>query len=218
MISRQDRISAYKELIAELIGQKQKLTAGDGRFTILRVASFAVTILTLAYAFFDRGLSFWWVLFPGAIFTFIVVIHEGRLKAAGRTQKRVEFYKAGIRRIEGEWQNDGLTGDDFIDQEHLFSGDLNLFGKSSLFQKVSLCVTAFGRQRLAAWLTCPADSQTLKKRQEAIKELSEDKRLIAKFAELDIEATENLKISTLKSWSSEGSKVYNPIVYFFSLL
>ena len=217
MSSRQDRIDAYKSLIAEQEKQKLEVTSGDGKFTTLRVVSFAIACLTLAYALLDGGISFWWTLVPGGAFGLIVLFHEGKLKAAGRAQKRIDFYESGIRRIEGDWREDGLLGEDFSDREHLFSGDLNLFGKSSLFQKMCLCVTAFGRQRLALWLTKPADADVLKARQEAVKELSEDKDLIAKFAELDIEATENLEISTLKSWSAEGTKIYNPLVYYFSL-
>ena len=217
MASRQDRIDSYKKLIEEQENKKLEVTSGDGKFTTLRVVSFGIACLTLAYALLDGGISFWWTLIPVLAFAMIVMLHEGKLKLAGKAQKRINFYQSGIRRIEGEWHDDGVQGEEFIDREHLFSGDLNLFGKASLFQKISLCITSFGRQRLASWLLKPENVHDLPRRQEAIKELSEDKELIAKFAELDIEETETLEISTLKSWSAEGSKVYNPFVYFFSL-
>ena len=136
MASRQDRVDVYKKLITEQEAQKQAVTSGDGKFIALRVVSFAVACLTLAYALLAGEISYFWALIPAGIFGLIVLFHENKLKEAGRAQKRIDFYEAGIRRIEGDWQEDGLSGEEFIDREHLFSGDLNLFGKASLFQKM----------------------------------------------------------------------------------
>jgi hypothetical protein len=217
MASRQDRVASYEASVEQLQQEVKVLSASEGRFTMLRLVSFTLLCLTLAYALFDGGISFWWGLLPGFFFGIVVVLHEKELRRAKKAQKKIDFYESGRRRICGDWHEDGLLGSDFIDKDHLFSGDLNLFGRASLFQKICLCTTAFGRQRLADWLKKPASHDVISSRQEAIKELAADKSLIDSFAELSVEDTAHLEISVLKSWSLEGSKLYNPLAYFFSL-
>jgi hypothetical protein len=66
--------------------------------------------------------------------------------------------------------NDGSR---WIDKDHEFSNDVDLFGKESLFQYLNRTVTGYGRDVLAGWLSDPYKiSKEIGPRQEAIKELS----------------------------------------------
>jgi len=78
-------------------------------------------------------------------------------------------------RLDQRWYSFGDTGEEFKDEAHPFSSDLDIFGKSSLFQWINGCHTFLGRKGLAALLTSPPDSVTqIAKRQEAIAELATD--------------------------------------------
>ncbi|HYQ56214.1 MAG TPA: hypothetical protein VEP89_02625, partial [Draconibacterium sp.] len=65
-------------------------------------------------------------------------------------------------------------GEEFLDVEHSFAYDLDLFGKGSLYQYLNRTSTVEGRQLLASWLKKPLkEKEEIEQRQLAIKELAE---------------------------------------------
>ena len=65
------------------------------------------------------------------------------------------------------------NGKEFLDTEHFFSYDLDLFGEGSLFQFINRTSTINGRQQLANWLIRPSTKkEEIEKRQQAIEELA----------------------------------------------
>lgn len=64
-------------------------------------------------------------------------------------------------------------GDEFIDKTHRYTHDFDIFGGSSLFKMVNRTTSEPGKNILAHWLAFPTDKQTILKRQQAVKELSE---------------------------------------------
>lgn len=66
------------------------------------------------------------------------------------------------------------NGAEYLNTDHFFSYDLDLFGEGSLFQFVDRTSTVGGQQKLAWWLNNPfVQKVDILKRQEAIRELSE---------------------------------------------
>ena len=65
------------------------------------------------------------------------------------------------------------NGKEFLDTDHFFSHDLDLFGEGSVFQFINRTATKSGRQKLADWLINPSiQKEHISKKQEAIRELS----------------------------------------------
>jgi len=65
------------------------------------------------------------------------------------------------------------TGEAFKENDHAYIFDLDIFGIGSLYQYITRASTQIGKQRLAHWLSKPQlDIDELKRRQEAIEELS----------------------------------------------
>ncbi|MBD1366885.1 DNA mismatch repair protein MutS [Mucilaginibacter sp. ZT4R22] len=60
----------------------------------------------------------------------------------------------------------------FTDDKHHYTADLDIFGKSSLFQLINRCATLNGNIKLAGWLLAPATKEVVLSRQEAVKELA----------------------------------------------
>ncbi len=83
----------------------------------------------------------------------------------------LEINLAEIKALDGE-----LTfpdGEQYINTDHPFSYDLDLFGKNSLFQVMNRTATKEGSEKLAGWLSNPLKSaDEIYKRQEAVKELT----------------------------------------------
>ncbi len=63
-------------------------------------------------------------------------------------------------------------GQKFLDRNHAYLADLDIFGTHSLFQLLNRTTTESGEERLASWLTASASEETIIKRQAAIKELT----------------------------------------------
>ncbi|WP_374951262.1 DNA mismatch repair protein MutS [Mucilaginibacter sp.] len=64
------------------------------------------------------------------------------------------------------------NGDNYNNEKHFYTSDLDIFGNASLFQLINRAATATGNLKLAAWLSGPAQKPEVLLRQEAVKELS----------------------------------------------
>ncbi|GAB3797570.1 MutS family DNA mismatch repair protein [Spirosoma humi] len=63
------------------------------------------------------------------------------------------------------------TGEQFTIPTHYYAGDLDVFGKHSLFRLLNRTHTYCGQKRLATWLTTPSGVDSIQLRQEASAEL-----------------------------------------------
>src|SRR5262249_45194956 len=95
-----------------------------------------------------------------------------RLPAEGHQRALVRLQQKGIDRLTWAWQQFPETGRPLLGPEHLYAGDLNIFGSASLFQLMNETGTLLGEARLAAWLRAPADLSALQPRQAAARELT----------------------------------------------
>ncbi|HLX90084.1 MAG TPA: hypothetical protein VKR32_00290 [Puia sp.] len=80
-------------------------------------------------------------------------------------QKEVEIANGNFA-----WLPDGLL---FVPHHHDNAQDLDLFGRSSIFQFINRAVSEQGHARLAAWLLDPAATNIIVPRQQAVSELSD---------------------------------------------
>ena len=62
-------------------------------------------------------------------------------------------------------------GEQFASPTHYYAGDLDVFGKHSLFRLLNRTHTYLGQNRLANWLKAPGKPDAIRLRQEAIAEL-----------------------------------------------
>ncbi|AUD06699.1 MutS-related protein [Spirosoma pollinicola] len=64
------------------------------------------------------------------------------------------------------------TGEQFASPTHYYAGDLDVFGKHSLFRLLNRTHTYDGQKRLSAWLKAPSLPDSIRLRQEAAAELN----------------------------------------------
>lgn len=141
------------------------------RVGMVRLAVFAGGVL-IVYGGFMRALSAWWVLLPMAAF-FLLGAHLTRLEEDGAALQRAQaFYRRGLARLDGRWAGAGTGGRRFLDDDHLYAGDLDLFGHGSLFELLCQARTRGGEETLAAWLREPAPADVVAERQESARELA----------------------------------------------
>jgi hypothetical protein len=76
-------------------------------------------------------------------------------------------------------------GDEFIDPDHPFTSDLDIFGEQSLFQYFNRSATSLGKNRLARWFQKPlSDQGTIRNRQGAISEMTQKPEFRQEFMAL----------------------------------
>ena len=141
-----------KEIYARLLAERQaEIAAREARHRRLgyyRLAAFiaAGAVVWLALA---GTVSILWVLLPAAVFAGLIIVHERLLGALERRRRAIRYFERGLARLEGSWAGTGETGERYLDAAHPYAQDLDLFGKGSLFELLSIARTHIGEDTLA---------------------------------------------------------------------
>jgi hypothetical protein len=176
-----------------------RLARLDQRISQSRLAIVAATALCVVLVVRDIAPA-WSLAIPIASFAALAVWHDRVLRAVDRMTRAIAFYDHGLARLEDRWQTIGESGTRFLDEHHLYSGDLDIFGPASLFQLLSRARTNLGEGLLAAWLTNPAPLHVIRLRQQAVAELRDPLDFREALATAGSESQVNT--SALNSWAA----------------
>lgn len=196
----QDPRSTYSQFLEQrraaiAVLEKRHRAFGYGKLAM------AVLGLLLVWLALARGAStILWVLVPIAAFAVLVILHDRLLGSIERLRRAARFFETGIDRLDGKWPGSGDNGERYLDPEHPYALDLDLFGKASLFELLSTARTRAGQDTLAAWLKAPAPPATVCDRQEAVDELRPRVDLREELAVLAEEARTGVDPGRLAAW------------------
>ena len=137
----------------------------------VRLALAALAVILAWASLRAHSLSAWWLAAPVAAFAGIAAYHSKILRARELAERAAAFYEKALARVEDRWAGSGETGERFDDPHHVYAGDLDLFGKGSLFQLLSTARTRMGEDTLARWLLSPAAVEQIRERHAAVDEL-----------------------------------------------
>jgi hypothetical protein len=173
-----------------------------------RLAALVAAVLATYFAF-GRGLfSGWWLLALAAAYFWIGGRLERAIHDRARFGRGVAFYERALARLDGRWVGTGAeTGDRFLDDEHLYARDLDLFGPASLFELLTCARTRMGEATLAAWLKTPSAPAVVQERREAIVELAPRTDLREDLAVLGEDARTVVRAETLAAWSEGPARL-----------
>jgi hypothetical protein len=177
--------------------EKRFRTLGNLRLVVVFVA-IAITYLAAA----RHALSSWWLLAPFAAYVALGFLLDRTTRATDRINRAIEFYRQAVARLENRWAGMGETGERFLDDQHLYGADLDVFGPGSLFELVCTARTRMGEDTLAAWLSRPSDVQTIQSRQGAIDELAPKLDLREDLALLGETAGAGVHPEKLAAWGA----------------
>src|SRR5581483_7665350 len=88
----------------------------------------------------------------------------------------VRFYERAAERRNGDWIGKGNPGNLFRNPDHPYAKDLDIFGPGSLFELLQT-IGQTGQTTLARWLCEPAAAEEIRKRQEAVQELRDNREI-----------------------------------------
>ena len=165
-----------------------------------------VALAAVASAAFGPGwVSAWWLLGPLAPLVVLIALHPRTTRAVQRASRAVAHYEWGIARLEHRWIGKGSAGEELRDAKHLYADDVDLFGRGSLFERVSTARTATGERTLAAWLCAPGEIGAVRARQDAVRELSGRLDLREDLAVLGEDVRSALDDRSLAQWGARSN-------------
>ena len=163
----------YSQKAGEYTIQLQSVTKKIKRFAWYRFIAFVLIFIPL----FIFGVKSWFTLIIslGAIILFFFLVKTNiRLDKVKRKtailKKIAEEELLANKHSFSHFKN----GAEFLNTDHFFSYDLDLFGEGSLFQFINRTSTLSGQEKLAGWFIKPTlQKEEIIKKQEAILELSQ---------------------------------------------
>ena len=211
------QIEDLKSHLNSLLKQKQLL--GWTRFGILVATGlliwlFAAYGIFLAAAIFSTGL---------AVFLFAVRKDLANKEAIHHHERLISINEQELLYLQHTYthQKDGAA---FYKDEHPYAGDLDIFGRASLYQYINRTSSQQGNQRLADWLLAPSNAATIQARQQAVKELIQNtswrQELQAHGSSAIITIATQQK---MEDWLKEGNqfvhkKIWHVIRYVFPIV
>jgi hypothetical protein len=185
---------------------------GSGRLALGAVAAI------VAWGALERVFTAAWLLVPIAVFTALVLYHSSVRRARARAERAAAYYRQALARIEDRWIGQGQQGERFDVAHHIYAADLDLFGKGSLFELLSLARTQMGEDTLAQWLLSPASLEEIKQRQASVADLRERLDLREEVGTLGEDAKVGVRPDSLLAWAESPNRLPHRWLLWVALL
>jgi hypothetical protein len=195
-----DPIAEYTARREAFHSKKHLLAAQFVRIGNLRLAVALAGAVIAWFVFVSHQLTPWTLVAPAAAFIILAVFHQKIARRRTLATRAIAFYDRGLARLNDEWAGKGISGERFRDASHVYSEDLDLFGKGSLFDLIALARTTAGEDTLANWLLHPASLEEATFRQESVRELAPNLKLREELALLAQDVSSDVRVSILESW------------------
>lgn len=201
----------YSDKKESLQIQLKELKKRSALFSVLRLAIFGL-MLALFYFAFGTPVFYFSELALIIVFAILLKKHENISQKINKTKIGIDLAEKELAACNQDYSGfDG--GKEFINHKHAYSSDLDLFGDQSIFQIFNRTITAIGKVKLFKTLTYKDKLESIQKRQDSIKGLSNEKDLLFDFKVSGWEnpLTED-NIKTLSYWNEIDIKTYPLIV------
>ena len=167
---RVDPRAEYSRRLGESQAIARTLLGRDNQFGNGRLVLF-VAGLVLAFLAWRGTLGVAWPVGALVAFVVLVLVHSRVIAARKKAEGKATYHERGLARLDDRWAGTGRTGSRFLDEEHPYAADLDLFGEGSLFERLCTARTSSGEACLAGWLLKAAPLEEIRSRHEAVAEL-----------------------------------------------
>lgn len=156
---------------AAILALKYKKRAG--RFSLLRLVCLLGGIGWIWFTFDPAS-----VLLLEIQIVLVILIFFWLVQQQFKNEKLRDFYEALQRVNENEIgsisSNTNLysNGSEFVDDNHAYSSDLDIFGPASIYALINRTSFFLSKELLASWLSAGADPVIVRQRQERVKEIA----------------------------------------------
>ena len=195
-----------QRLETELKATKNKLA----NLSVLRLVVFILTLVGIYFLFDDiRAVGF--IATVGIIvFSILLIKYLDAKESKKLLITKIKINETEIRVLEGNFSF-LKTGEEFIDPTHVYSNDIDLFGRGSFFQYINRTSTQQGAKELAKTIT-ENHILSIDKKQEALKELSQKVTWRQHFSALASLVTTRYSTKEILDFIQNYSTVFSIIV------
>lgn len=163
----------YTERLSLTEGQLQQVKKQIFRISMLRLALFIAGIAGLYFFFNQTTLLIICICLTFLPLFILVKIHNRFFICKEWLETQARIIQEELQALSGDYSS-FEDGKEYVNPEHPYSFDLDIFGRRSLFQSINRTCTFFGKVRLAEWLQNHLHEKTsIEKRQEMVREISE---------------------------------------------
>lgn len=218
------KIEGFKNSLVETLDKEKLLEHKFNQISKFRMMSFIVMSLLLLYAFFESKIL---VGLLGLIFLFIFLKSVYHHNLVNDERKYVNSKKTVlmnyISRFDNGWQVFKEKGNEYLNENSAQAIDLDLFGKSSLYQYICVAHTSRGKNILSEYLyNLNPERNIIIKRQDAVKELSEKKdflihiQTLSNLLEVNDKDKQNNYIDTFIKYGESKTKKPNIFIHLLT--
>jgi hypothetical protein len=177
--------------------QQRLAWLGNGRFAL-----FVVCCVVFILAAIARLISAWWLVPALAAFFALSIAFQWAYRRSVFVRRGIAYYQYGLARLDDRWAGRGVSGERFLDEQHLYAADLDLFGNGSLFERLCDARTHVGRETLARWLAAPASVAEVLERQAAVADLRDRLTWREQLALLGADVPDGIDTATFAAWGA----------------
>ncbi|MBN2616183.1 MAG: hypothetical protein JXR71_10875 [Bacteroidales bacterium] len=211
----------YQQRINQFSNEGQHIQDRIRRTSLWRVAVFVFTAVGIYLgAVYDSWVALSAMLGTGiTVFILLILRHVRLYREKQRNGQLLKINQTELELMDG---NTGSKdeGQLFLEPDHPFAGDLDVFGKRSLFQLIDRCVTHMGLNRLSKTLKDPLSRKdSLQSRQQAIEELKNLPEWRQEFQALgQDEMRDKLSLTKLLQWADSSNTSFHNLLNYIMLV
>lgn len=190
----------YKDRLLHTESELRKANKQIRTISFLRIISF-LGIIICAVVFEDKLIKYSGIGLCFILFAILLKLHGKLFPFKQRLEVKLEIFRKELKALEYDF-SEFDEGSEFIDPNHYYTFDLDVFGRKSLFQILNRTCTQIGKETLAAWLQNHLRNQaSILERQNCIQDLASRNGFREEFAVTgNINSTAKEDISTIKEW------------------
>src|SRR5688572_4807733 len=138
----------YRVRHAAANAEAARLDRKSGWIANARGVTFLAALAVLGFTVFQRIPIWGWWIVAGCVVAFVLLAwwHAGVLREEERAKVRAQLNVRGMARLRGEWHAFPEKGERYLRPDHLYAGDLDVFGQGSLFQLIDETATRAGEE------------------------------------------------------------------------
>ena len=208
--------SYYNQELEKFKKQVEQLKQRSNRLSFLRILVFLISAIVI-YFFYSKSYVVIAVAFVGvSLFIKLLSLHTDVRTRKQLAQRLVFINSDEIEIARGNYldRNEGLQ---FLNPNHSYAQDIDLYGRGSFFQYLNRTGLTAGTHKLAELMNAN-QIEDITHKQEAIKELSEDSNWRQNFTALAMGLETDEEVHTIVNWLTRYKSFLRPLHLYLSMI
>jgi len=202
--------TTYTSHIEEFQLQLKKLKKQLFASSMLRLVIFLLFAFLIYFYSSTTSLVLLFVFLGIASFLFLVSRHSDLQQEKEKLKQLIELNETEIRVLNRDFHH-LPNGEEFVNPQHEFSQDIDLFGSRSFFQYLNRTALVSGKQKLADLLSSNS-IQYIQEKQKSIQDLAEKVNFRQEFTAIAKMAKVKIKAPIILQWF-KNYEAFVPSVY-----